>query len=68
MLESVRRKFTKKTEYVNEFAEFVRNASAREKKKVFEQVMREAIEDQRKLMERAEKEYREREARRSHQS
>ncbi len=55
MFETVRRKFTKEPEYVNPFADFIRNASASKKKKVFEHVMREAIEDQRKLMERAEK-------------
>lgn len=55
MFETVRRKFTKEPEYVNPFADFIRNASAGKKKKVFEHVMREAIEDQRKLMERARK-------------
>lgn len=56
MLDTVRRKFKKEPEYINPFAEFIRNASAREKKKVYEHVMRKAIEDQRKLMERAQKE------------
>ncbi len=53
MLDRIRSKFSKQPEYVNPFADFVINASAREKKKVFEQVMREATEKQRKTMERA---------------
>lgn len=56
MLETVRRKLSKEPEYINPFAEFIRNASARERKKVFEHVMREATKDQQKLMERAKKE------------
>ncbi len=55
MFETIRSKLTREPEYNNPFAEFVRNASAREKKKVFEAVMRESIEEQRKLLERAEK-------------
>ncbi len=57
MLETIRSKFRKEPAYNSPFSEFVRNASSREKKKVFEQVMRAAIEEQRKVMERAEKEY-----------
>ncbi len=56
MLDSIRKKIRKEPEYVNPFADFIRNASAREKKKVYEEVMRQAIEDQRKLIERAERE------------
>lgn len=55
MLEELRHKFRRKPDYNSPFSEFIRNASAREKKKVYEQVMREAIEEQRKLIERAEK-------------
>ena len=56
MFETVRRKLKKEPEYINPFADFIRNANARERKKVYEHVMRKAAEDQRKLMERAEKE------------
>ena len=49
-------KLKKEPEYINPFADFIRNASASEKKKVYEHVMRKATEDQRKLMERARKE------------
>lgn len=55
MFEAIRNKFRKRTGYNSPFSEFIRNASAGEKKKVYEQVMRDAIEEQRKLMERAEK-------------
>lgn len=54
MFEAIRNRFGKRPEYVSPFSEFIRNASSREKKKVFEQVMKEAIEEQRKVMERAE--------------
>ena len=57
MLESLRFKFQKRPECNSPFSEFIRNASSREKKKVYEQVMRDAIEMQRKTMRRAEKEY-----------
>ena len=55
MLEAIRTKFRKEPEYISPFSEFIRNASSAEKKKVYERIMREAIEEQRKLMERAEK-------------
>ena len=53
MLKRTHSKITKQPEYVSLFAVFVRHASAREKKKVFEQVMKIATEKQRKLMESA---------------
>ena len=57
MLEAVYRKIKKEPEYINPFADFIRNAERGQKRKKFlKHVMREAIEDQRKLMERAEKE------------
>ena len=56
MFETIRRKLKKEPEYINPFADFIRNAKSRERKKVYEHVMRKAAEDQRKLMERAEKE------------
>ncbi len=55
MLNTVSRKLKKEPEYINPFAEFIRKASASEKKQVYENVMRDEVDDQRKLMERARK-------------
>ncbi len=42
--------FTKETKKDSEFSEFIREASSREKKKVFLDVLKRATEDQRKIL------------------
>ena len=56
MIRAIRNKLRQNPQQNSQFSEFIRNASAGEKKKVYERVMRKAIEKQRKLMECAEKE------------
>ena len=56
MIREIRKKLSPKPQQNSQFSEFIRNASAGEKKKVYERVMRKAIEKQRKIMECAENE------------
>lgn len=45
--------FTKESKKDSEFSKFIREASSREKKKVFMDVLEKATEDQRKIMNKA---------------
>ena len=47
------KKFTKKPKTSSAFSEFMRNASAREQKRVFKKVIEESIKDQQAIIEQA---------------